>query len=438
MRDKNAVLIALWLAIAAAGSILNGQGTTDFKRISKAEIALLLQDVAKSNPMALKRLAEDPEMKKSQIDSLKQLLAFASQAQKDGLADDRMNQQELENIRSEVTAINYDREINKNKGSKPPFGFISEANLKAFWVASPTAKSREMEFQQFMDSKLASLKASNPAMKDRELSDEEREQARDFFAKIEIYDAEYKERQLRLPKTVRDNVALQVKLRQAQFLARLYSEKMAHRTKATDAEVEKYISGHPELDSAKKKAKAEQILKRAKAGEDFAKLADEFSEDPGNKDSKGVSQGGIYRNVRVGTMVPPFERAALALEPGQVASELVESDFGYHIIKLEKKGKDPADPKSERYDVRHILISTTLADPDDPQARDVPVKTYVRNELEAEKEKQLIAEIVLSNNISVPDDFVVPVPAKQVATAKKKRPVSKKRPVKEMTGIRFV
>jgi hypothetical protein len=55
-----------------------------------------------------------------------------------------------------------------------------------------------------------------------------------------------------------------VKLQQAQFLARLFSERMADRTKATDAEIEKYISGHPELDSTKKKAKAERYSKRAK------------------------------------------------------------------------------------------------------------------------------------------------------------------------------
>ena len=431
VRNNYAILVALWLGIAAAGSFVCAQGSSDFRSISKAEITSLLQDVAKTNPMALKRLSEDPEMKKQQLDNLKQLLAFASQAQKDGLTNDPVNREELENIRAEVTATNYDREINKDKGSKLPFGSISDARVKTFWIASPTAKSRETEFQHYIDAKLAVLKASNPAMKDREISDEEREQARDFFAKIEIYDAEYRARQLSLPKTLRDKVDLQVKLQQAQFLARLFSERMADRTKATDAEIEKYISGHPELDSTKKKAKAEQILKRAKAGEDFAKLADEFSEDPGNRDSTGVQQGGIYRNVSIGTMVPPFEHAALALEPGQVASELVESDFGYHIIKLEKKSKDPADPKSERYDVRHILISTTFADPDDPQARDVPVKTYVRKKLETEKEKLLTEEIVVSNNISVPDDFVVPVAGKPAATAKKKRPVSRRRPVKK-------
>jgi len=431
VRTNYAFLVALWLGIAAAGSFLSGQGPADFRSISKAEITSLLQDVAKTNPMALKRLAEDPEMKRAQLDTLRQLLAFATQAQKDGLADEPVIRQELENIRAETIAVNYDREINKNKGPMPPFGFISEARVKAFWVASPAAKSREIEFQQFMDSKLALLKASNPTMKDREITDEEREQARDFFAKIQIYGAEYKARLLSLPKTLRDKVALQVKLQQAQFLARLYSERVAHRTKATDAEVEKYITGHPEFDSAKKKANAEEILKRAKAGEDFAKLANEFSEDPGNRDSTGVSQGGIYRNVGVGTMVPQFERAALALEPGQVAPGLVESDFGYHIIKLEKKHKDPADPKSERYDVRHILISTTFADPDDPQARDVPVKTYVRKKLETEKEKRLTEEIVVSNNISVPDDFVVPAAAKPIATTKKKRPVFRKRPVKK-------
>jgi len=431
MTIKNPLLIALWLAIAAVGSFVNGQGPTDFRSLTKAEIEMLLKDVAKSNPMALKRFAEDPAMKKQQLESIKQLLAFATQAQKDGLADDPINRRELENIRVETTAVNYDTELNKNKGPMPPFGFISEARIKSFWTASPTAKSREAEFQQFMDSKLSVLKVNNPAMKDRELTEEEKEQARDFFAKIEIYDAEYKAKQASLPKILRDKIALQVKMQQAQFLARLYSEKLVHQTKATAAEIDEYISRHPELDTTKQKAKAEQILKRAKAGEDFAKLANEFSEDPGNKDPTGVMQGGIYRNVSLGTMVPPFERAAVALEPGQVASEVVESDYGYHVIKLEKKGKDPSDPKLETYDVRHILISTTFVDPADPGYGSKPLKTYVRTKLESEKEKQLADDVVARSNIYVPADFVIPGTSVQSRTTKKKRPVPRKRPVKK-------
>ena len=106
---------------------------------------------------------------------------------------------------------------------------------------------------------------------------------------------------------------LQVKLQQAQFLAGRYAQKvLTEKVKVTDEEVQKYIAEHPELSPEEKKAKAEQILSRAKAGEDFAKLANENSEDPGNKDPQGELQGGLYKDVPKGRMMPAFEQAALA------------------------------------------------------------------------------------------------------------------------------
>lgn len=81
---------------------------------------------------------------------------------------------------------------------------------------------------------------------------------------------------------------------------------------------------------AEKKKLAEDIRKRAKAGEDFAKLAKEYSEDPGSKDN-----GGEYTFPR-GQMVPEFETAAFALGTNEV-SEVVTTQFGYHIIKLNEK-----------------------------------------------------------------------------------------------------
>ena len=88
-----------------------------------------------------------------------------------------------------------------------------------------------------------------------------------------------------------------------------------------------------DLTEAQKKAKrklAEDLLKRAKAGEDFAALAKEYSDDPGSKD-----KGGEYTFPR-GQMVPEFESAAFSLNTNQV-SDIVTTQFGYHIIKLSEK-----------------------------------------------------------------------------------------------------
>ena len=430
---KGLILLLVVLGIGAGLVVwknrVGGHSATAFNRITKEEIEMLLADVAKVNPMVLKRFAEDPEMKKQQLENMKQLLAFASQSQREGLTNEPNNRQELKNIRSEVVAVNYDREIHKDAGPMPPFGFITEEQINAFWGQGDQApqgffaslknkiglgpENRELEFQKFLDTKVALLKESNPQMKDREISEEEKKQAREIFAKIGIYEDEYEQKVAsgELDQKFRDKVNLQVKLQQAQFLARIYSEKMAEKVKVTDEDIAKYIAEHPELDTAPKRAKAEEILGRARSGEDFAALANEFSEDPGNTDPQTKEKkGGLYADTPKGRMVPAFEQAALATDPGQIYPELVETDYGFHIIKLEKKGegKDPAGQPAETYDVRHILISTGYKDPSNPLGRDMPVKAYVRSKLEDEKEKKAIEDLVAANHVEVPEDFSIP------------------------------
>ena len=445
------ILVAVILAIGAGLVVWKrkvASSEVSYNSISKHEIELLLSDVAAKNPMGLKRLAEDPEMKKKQLESLKQLMAFAVTAQREGYAYEPTNRQELHNIRDQIEAQSYDQEINKDKGPMPPFGFITEDQVNQYWaedqnggggkgvVSNLMGKiglegdnenlSHEAEFQKFLDSKIDLLKQNNPEMAQREISDEEKKQAKDFFAKIKIYQREYEDKANagQLDKDFVEKTGLQVKLQQAQFLARIYSDKMAEKVKATDDDINKYIAEHPELDPKEKKAKAEDILKRAQNGEDFAALANEFSEDPGNKNPKGEPQGGLYTDVQKGRMVKPFEDAALALEPGQIAPNVVESDFGYHIIKLEKKtdSKDSSGNPSQTYDVRHILIATTTKDPDNPMARDMPVKEFVRQKIEQEREKKMIDDIVAQSGVTVAEDFDIPqVSDQQIQDAMKKQ-----------------
>ena len=84
-------------------------------------------------------------------------------------------------------------------------------------------------------------------------------------------------------------------------------------------------------DEAVVRKQADAILQQVKAGTDFAALAKKLSEDPGTRDN-----GGDLDYFSRGRMVPEFEAAAFALQPGQV-SDVVRTQFGFHIIKLVDK-----------------------------------------------------------------------------------------------------
>ncbi|NOT26701.1 MAG: hypothetical protein HOP16_11420 [Acidobacteria bacterium] len=94
-------------------------------------------------------------------------------------------------------------------------------------------------------------------------------------------------------------------------------------------------------DEAAVRKQAEDLLAQIKAGGDFAALATKFSEDPGSK-----ANGGDLDYFGRGRMVPEFENAAFALEIGQT-SDLVKSQFGFHIIKLTDKKAAVTRPLAE-------------------------------------------------------------------------------------------
>jgi peptidyl-prolyl cis-trans isomerase D len=99
------------------------------------------------------------------------------------------------------------------------------------------------------------------------------------------------------------------------------------------------IAVSPDASPAEKtaaRARAEEILQEVKSGADFAKLAQQYSDDPGTKD-----HGGELGYFSRGEMVKPFEDAAFKLSPGQTT--LVQSQYGYHILQLEEIKKASQD-----------------------------------------------------------------------------------------------
>ncbi len=416
-----AVLLALGIGLVVWKTKFAGHHDAPLTRVTNEDMQILLKD---ASPSQLKAIAASPEQKKKVAESLRQLLAVASQARKEGIAEDPNVKRELESIRSLIIATNYDQKINKGKPEMPPFSFITEDQVKEYWgeeAAEPSGLSKlfgggekrrhEAEFQQFLDAKVALAQESGKLPKDKPLEEDQIKQAKEDFAKVKIYEEEAAKRS-DLGEEFNREVELQVGLQQAQFLASTFAQKtLVEKIKVSDDDVKNYIASHPEFDTKDKRAKAEEVLSRAKAGEDFAKLAKEYSEDPGSKD-----KGGLYENVAVNSgFDKAFESAALALEPGQVSENLVETPFGYHIIKLEKKseGKDAKGEPTQTYDVRHILIGTTIADPSNPMARPMPVSVKVRTQLEEEKQKQVLDEIVANNPVDVAEDFTVPEPTEE-------------------------
>jgi parvulin-like peptidyl-prolyl isomerase len=181
-----------------------------------------------------------------------------------------------------------------------------------------------------------------------------RKQFADNVVRIEVMAQEGKRRKLDESSTYR----IQSLFENANILANMTYEDIGKNTKLDEADVRKYFEAHKaefeqvrarhilirvkgspspvtpgqkDLSDEEALAKAQDLRKRIQAGEDFAQLARQESDDTGSG-----ANGGDLGSFRHGQMVPSFEEAAFALPPGAL-SEPVKSPFGYHLIKVESK-----------------------------------------------------------------------------------------------------
>ncbi len=430
-------IIALVIVLVAIGGGLavwkNSKGHGEFTHVSKKEMEALLKN---ANPMALKALSSSPEEKEKQLDGLRDLLSIAAAAEADAeIGGDPVTRKALELIGDQALASSYDREAHKDQGPMPPFGFVTEEQKTEFWGpeaitleegesrfsskgVSATLSSikrffggyvgREASFQSYLNTLLTLAKREGQVPEDMEPSPEDVSQLRDEFAKIMVTKEEAEAALRKDPATWADfeaRVSIEIKLKKAQFLQGRYLKKMGELAKVTEGEIDKYLAENPQLDtSAAQEQKAIETIKKLEGGADFAALAKELSDDPGSKD-----KGGLYEKVTAGQFDPAFEAAALALEPGQYTTTPVKSEFGYHIIKLVKKGeaKDASGQIKQNYDVRHILFSALVKNPQNPFDRGLPLRDYAKAQLSDKKQKDFFDKLKEDHPVVI-EEFEIP------------------------------
>jgi hypothetical protein len=136
---------------------------------------------------------------------------------------------------------------------------VTDAEIEAFFKEP----GQEERFQQFVKD----AQASNPMMAGQAIPDEQLKQIKHQLGQVLIGER----KGLAAKVDQKRSVELQIMLEQARLLASTYAkETLIPSTKATDAEVAAYVAKHPELDDKQTRVKAEAVLKRARAGEDFA------------------------------------------------------------------------------------------------------------------------------------------------------------------------
>ena len=384
------IAMMLLLGVLASGLLFVQCSSSSPKtiKLTAQDMQIIFQELLP--PQQQQQIASDPEEKKKLVSEIKKLLAVAQVAEQENYA-------ERAELKSQLS-FQLDRALNDAYRKKNPDAKVPEEEINAYYASHPK------DFDDFLQGNpRAAQQAQGPQR------DELKKQLGEFKVIAQ---------RARNDGLDRENLTrLQILLSRSQALAGAYLgdlQKNADQLVA-DADIEQYYRDHPadfdeirvrhilistqpapesedegEAKDAKDKKpankpktltkdealkKTQALLERARKGEDFAKLATENSDDPGSKD-----KGGEYDFFAHGKMVPEFEKAAFALKPGEI-SEPVETQFGFHIIKLEER--------------------RTAAPPDSDQK----VRQQIAEKLKQEKIEAKIEEITTSSDVVVPDDF---------------------------------
>ncbi len=264
---------------------------------------------------------------------------------------------------------------------------ITKDDIAAFYREKPTA------FEDFL--------AQNPHVRQSPNLDELKEQ----YGEFQVTRMRVEAAGINKTRTFQ----LHLRLAQAQIVRNDIITKLEEAANSTDEEIEAYYKAHPEefeeyrashilistmqppagpdgkpastqpLTEEEALAKAEKLIKELQAGADFAKLAEQQSDDPGSKKQGGDL--GYFRERLMLLMVQPFFEGAKALQVGAFSTTPFKTEFGYHIVKL--------------LDKRTATI-------------DELIKREITEKLRQRKVEARLDELVTRYGIVVPADFTIP------------------------------
>lgn len=412
MSKKSLITVLLLIAAVGAGVFIwrvqdaRAREAEILKEITVEDLNLIFKSENSIEDSGTVGIAQTPESRRLFLKGMREYLALAAEARREGMTEDSQFKVNFEYKKNLLLADLYKTKLTKEQGN---YYTVPKEELEAVWKNPNNEKQFNTDIETLQAIQAAVGRERGENFTPVKLQGGSLAKARDNWARAKILserakaDAEF---------MAQPEIGLRIKILEAGILSADYLRKhWAKSIRATDGEIADYLKANPQYDVNKKRETAERVLQRVRSGEDFGKLAAEFSEDRTTK-----NKGGLFENVEKDTIWIEVERAALTLEKGQIANRLIETHTGFHIIKLEDKKieKQKGGAENIKFSVSHILLQKAFEEPGNTNAEIPPpfltALEIAKAEIEKQKRDKFVEAIVGRNEITLPEDFTVKLP----------------------------